>query len=784
MSNKLKKIYHKLAAIKKQLIIKKRKAAIKLLKRNDYIVVKYSRFFNSKWYKKTYKLNKKEDAVKHYLTVGWRNGNNPSKNFSTINYLFLYSDVRELGVNPLVHYEKYGKYENKKLRELKFDSDEEKIKIKRFKKIQDERIEKQYSKDVKKLILFLVPEIDFVGGGVMSICSIAEITKANKKIHDSEVILATMPNIKTFCNYTKFTSKFDVFRFEQLMDYFENLEELVIHIPETYVVPFLYFVSPDEVNWIRSIKKVTANILNQNLDLMPRPRDVELLRLIIPNLTMTCAHKKYCVRQLRTSYGMPVHWLSTSNMTKYYYKTYEEKENMLVYSPDFHPLKDEIINKIKAQLPELKLVMIDNMSYEEYKKIISEAKWMITFGEGLDGYFIESTRSGTVSFAAYNNVFFNESFEGLPSIYNSYNEMLEKIVDDIKSLDCKKKFEALNKRIIDIDRKEYDDKIYVNNIVKYYKGEYTFPFEDVQKNRKERLNRKPLISIVVATYNGEKFIEKQLQSLVNLTYENKEIIISDDGSTDKTLKIVRAFANKNKARFVMNNGKHGLNENFTNALMQAKGEYIALCDQDDIWEPNKLEILLEHIDDFDAVHGGVMIIDDQDNYHPQSFMHKTYEIDKTKYYQFSDFVNENFVLGCTSLVKKELIDKVLPIPNGVIYHDWWVMLNAIKSGNGVCYVDKKVIDYRQHETNTAKSTYNSSDWFLKKRNFDNIMLEKFKNLNLQEKIKIKSDLNYCIIRDTFFRYIPNNVDAFFDSNKGDFSSEFVEVLINNLSDSK
>ena len=783
----IKKIYRKVKSIKNKLFLVKRKIVIKLFKNNDYKVIKNSKLFNYNWYRKVYKLNKNEDAVSHYLNIGWKKGNNPSKKFSTINYFLLRRDIKQLNINPLVHYEKYGKYENYQSKKNRKDDYVSVKELKNIKQLQNTRIKEQYSTDINKLIAFIVPELDFIGGGVMSICSIANITKENRKIHNSDVILVTTPREKTFTNYTNFKTDFDIFRFEQLIDHFKNLEELIIHIPETYIIPFLYFISPLESNWIRSIKKVTVNILNQNIELMPRPEDTELLRLIVPNLTMTCAHKRYCVSQLRTSYNMPIHWLSTSNMTNYYYKTYSDKKNILVYSPDYHPLKERIIDKIKKEIPYLELIMINNMSYEEYKKIISDAKWMITFGEGLDGYFIESIRSGSISFAVYNNSFFNENFVDLPNVYSSYNDMLEKIVDDIKTLDSQKIFKSLNEKIIEIDQKEYDDSVYIDNIIKYYKKEYTFPMTDIIKKRKERMKSNPLISVVLATYNGESFLEKQLKSLANLSYKNKEIIISDDYSTDDTMKIIEKFIKNFKGCnviFVRNEGKKGLNANFTNAINHAKGEYIALCDQDDIWEPNKLELLLEHIDEFDVIHGKVIVIDDTDSYYPQPFMHIAYENDKTKYYHFADYVNENFVLGCTTLIRKELIDKILPIPTNAIYHDWWIMINAILKGKGICYIDKKVINYRQHQTNTAKKTYNNPDWFEKKQLFDKLILETFPNMSEKDRLKVELDLNYSKIRDVFSRYIFNDIDDFFDKNKDYFSKEFMNVLINKILDKK
>lgn len=732
--------------------------------------VKKSLFFDKKWYAKTYHINGNE--AEHYCNIGYKLGYNPSPKFSRIKYELIYDDVRYVKANPIWHFEKYGKYEPKFLARQYISSEDKKL-INKCIKLQDEHISIDYSADIKKLIVFLVPELDIVSGGVMSINSIAKLSKKMKKIHDSEVIVCTMPNERTFFKYTKFTSDFNIYRFDQLKDYFKKLESIIINIPEIYVNPFLYFVTPEEQNWIKNIKVSTFNILNQNNDLMPRPRLVNYLRSMANNITITCAHKRYCVPQLRSSYNASVHWLSASNMVKYKYVNYKQKKDILVYSPDYHPMKQIILKRIKDEFPNLQLIEIKNLKYQDYLKLIGKAKWMITFGEGLDGYFAESIRSGTIAFAAYNFTFFNESYDNLKNVYSSYNNMLENIVNDMRKFDNEKIYERIVQKCYQIDQKEYCDSEYIKNIEKYYKGEYTYPFAEVLEKRKNLLNRKPLISIAVATYNGEKYIEKQINSLLNLDYKNIEIIVSDDYSTDNTYKILRKYGNK--INLIKNEGKRGLNSNFANAIKKCKGEYIALCDQDDIWEKNKLNILLEHIDDFDLVHGGVSIIDQNDEYHKNKIMHDVYEIDKTRFYKFTDYVKENLLLGCTCLISKKFLDKYIDIPEDTLYHDWWIVLNAIKNGRGIVYVDEEIIKYRQHKNNTAFKTFNSEEWNDKKVAFNSMLLKTLK-LNKIEKELLLTDSNYLIIKKVMKKYLPNLTEEFTTQNYSYFTEEFVNEI--------
>lgn len=737
----------------------------------DYMLVRRSKYFNELWYKRKYKVF--GDGALHYCKKGYKLGYSPSNKFSHIKYELIYDEVRAVKANPLAHYERFGKYEslfsaNDIIRK------EDLKKIKEDKKKQDKQILKDYSKKTKNLIVFLVPEIDMIGGGVMSINSIANISKQFKDIHNSDVILCTMPSERTFFNYSKFKADFNIYRFDQLKKYFKKLENVIFHIPEIYVHPFLYFLTPEQQFWLKSIKNSRINILNQNMEFMPRPRYVnDYLKNLFGEITMTCAHKQYCIPQLRTSYDVSVHFLSASNLVKYKYLDYSKKENLLLYSPDDHPMKELILQKIKNAYPDLVMKEIRNMKYQDYLTNIGKAKWMITFGEGLDGYFAESLRSGTMAFAAYNPIFFNNKFKGLENIYLSYNQMYENIVDDMKALDVKNKYEKIVKKCIDIDKVEYDDKVYIENIKKYYQGDYTYPISDVLEKRKKLLESKPLISIAVATYNGEKYIKEQIDSLLALSYPNKEIIVSDDGSVDNTYKILKEYGDK--IVLLKNDGKHGLNGNFANALKKCNGEYIALCDQDDIWESNKLELLLEHIDEFDLIHGGVSIIDADSNYHPLTGMHTVYEVDKTRYYNFVDFIKENMVLGCTCLMKRDFLLKYLNIPDEVIYHDWWLVLNALKHGNGIVYVDKEVIKYRQHDTNTAFKTFNSFDWYDKKIKFNNYILDTMK-LEDGERDLVNIDNNCTYLRKVFKKYIPTSVDSFFKDNYNYFIDDFVDEL--------
>lgn len=742
--------------------------------------IRSSELFDNVWYTNNFMDGDcYRNPIVHYIKEGALRGYPSSKLFNSARYLICGRDVADLGINPLYHYIKHGK--GKRDAFTLFENDQN-VRLSE-KSIQDYRIFKDYSADTDSLVVFLLPTSDSIGGGVMSINSIAKVTDelipVLNELNGYKVLLATIPSNNTFSEYTKFDCAYNVYRFSMLRNHFISIKRMIIHIPEIFVADTISQMSPEDMAWLHNIKDLKINILNQNNEMMPRPFYVSFLHAFTDKLTITCAHRRYCTPNQRSSYNMPVHMLSTSNLVEYKYKPYSQKENILLYSPDNNGNKSAILFAIREAFPDLKMKMIKNMEYSEYLELISRAKWMITFGEGLDGYAMESIRSGAISFAVFNHTFFNERFENLPNIYNSYQDMLNHIVYDMKRLDEQEEFKKLNDLLIMKDREEKDEIRYKNNIKAYYKGEFTYPMEEVSEQRAVRMEEKPLVSIVMATYNGERFLKKQLESIASLTYDNFELIISDDGSTDDTLAIIDSFTDRINITVYQNDGDHGVTGNFENGLNHVNGEYVALCDQDDIWMPDHIEKLLYQIDDFDIIHGRLLIIDDKDNYHPASIMHQNYEISKVKYTEIEDYLEVPRLLGCASLIRTSAIKACLPFPKEVPYHDWWITVKSILDGNGICYTDELVTKYRQHGDNTALTEYKDGSRIRKHYEFMNYIERVYSDkLSAHQRDLISRIKNWCLIYPVFQNVAAEGMDAYFSKHRIDFSDEVIEQIIN------
>jgi len=203
------------------------------------------------------------------------------------------------------------------------------------------------------------------------------------------------------------------------------------------------------------------------------------------------------------------------------------------------------------------------------------------------------------------------------------------------------------------------------------------------------------VTIALALYNGAGFIRELLDSLVLQTKPVTEVIASDDGSTDKTLDILAEYAGRLPLTVIRNPGKKGATWNFENALRSCHGEYVALCDQDDIWEPGKVERLLQGIKHASLVHSDASVIDHQGAIVAPSFSRQIHKQTRT---EFKKLLFRNSVTGCTSMFRRELLDRALPFPEGLPVHDWWLALVAEKT-TGITYVPETLTRYRQHGGN-------------------------------------------------------------------------------------
>jgi len=208
----------------------------------------------------------------------------------------------------------------------------------------------------------------------------------------------------------------------------------------------------------------------------------------------------------------------------------------------------------------------------------------------------------------------------------------------------------------------------------------------------------PLVSVVLCCYNGEKFIKDQIDSLLNQTYPNLEIIISDDASTDITPQILETYKSNQRIRLFLQPNNSGSSNNFDFAIHQAKGEYISFSDQDDIWLPRKIEKLYSAIGDSCLVYCDSELINETGDKLDKkiSELRIMYSGNKT-----TGFVFSNVVWGHAMMINKKLLPSILPIPSE-IPHDIWIAFKATTI-SGIKYLDQPLTFYRQHKSAATRT---------------------------------------------------------------------------------
>lgn len=306
-----------------------------------------------------------------------------------------------------------------------------------------------------------------ISGGITSIDSIYLRTKELQYLHKAETLLFTLSGNRLF-RFTTFGSTSRILHFD-LLNRFSRLSNVLIHIPEYYCVELLHQLNEGNFKQNLKAKNYQLNILNQNIKLMPSVEVVMQLKKHFSLVTQTTAHINYNSDKFLSKYNIPFHFFSARiDISQYTFVPFENKENLILFSPDDKEKNEKIINLLKPIFNQFHFKVIENVTYNEYKRLIGKAKFCFTFGEGLDGYFVEPFFSGTISFAIYNEQFFSPEYSTLPTVIKSEELLFSEIVATIKLLDNKTAYNEVVNSTNKLLTKEYNYNDYVKNIKSYY----------------------------------------------------------------------------------------------------------------------------------------------------------------------------------------------------------------------------------------------------------------------------------------------------------------------------
>lgn len=220
-----------------------------------------------------------------------------------------------------------------------------------------------------------------------------------------------------------------------------------------------------------------------------------------------------------------------------------------------------------------------------------------------------------------------------------------------------------------------------------------------------------MISICIATYNGARYIGEQLASILKQLSAEDEVVVSDDGSTDGTLDIVRSF-NDRRIRIVDGPQRHSPTLNFEWALRNAKGEYIFLADQDDVWLEGKVRRCVEELHECDCVVSDAKVTDSLLNTTSESL----FQLMHVKRGRLSNLLWRNGYTGCCMAFRREVLNKALPFPTDIPMHDIWIGNVAAFCGS-LHFIDDRLLLFRRHDAATSCNGKGSAYSFWQKLSF-------------------------------------------------------------------
>lgn len=230
-------------------------------------------------------------------------------------------------------------------------------------------------------------------------------------------------------------------------------------------------------------------------------------------------------------------------------------------------------------------------------------------------------------------------------------------------------------------------------------------------------------SLVITTYNGERYIEEELDSIKNQTKQIDEVLISDDGSSDNTYQIIENYILKNNLtnwHLSQNKNNKGFSLNFIDTLFQCTGDIIFLADQDDIWFENKVEKMIEILNDnleIKAIGSEFVFIDSNGNFTiPPKGIPNTYCIldDSITYVNPMDNIASSYMRGCTMCVTADILKYIKDnnlatyCSNSLLGHDWLLWMIASLLGK-TCILHTPLIKYRIHNNNTSLEAVNRNN---------------------------------------------------------------------------
>lgn len=217
--------------------------------------------------------------------------------------------------------------------------------------------------------------------------------------------------------------------------------------------------------------------------------------------------------------------------------------------------------------------------------------------------------------------------------------------------------------------------------------------------------RKIRISVAMVTYNGEKYLNQQMDSILQNLGDTDEVVVSDDGSVDGTLSILEEYQKRDVRVKILSGPGQGIIANVEHALRACRGDYIYLSDQDDVWSANKVARIQQVFQETGThliVHDNEMCSGDLKQVLAKSF----FSFRGCKSGVFANIVKNSYI-GCCMAFRKELLEKSFPIPRQIQMHDQWLGLINDLEFRDTIFLPECLMRYRRHGENASDFQRNS-----------------------------------------------------------------------------
>jgi len=344
----------------------------------------------------------------------------------------------------------------------------------------------------ERVIIFFNVARNTIGGGMLSINRfLGNAASLYKDLDAIRVVSSGVPLNLPAVDHSLFEAAAPQIEFPYITNT-SKAEDVWLFLPEVFAIEFVASLTKAEREWLLTRRKLKVVVMNQNNDLMPSPQALQdAFFPLSAQIVVTTAHTRYCTQRQASRYGVPFKQM-TPFLPPVVSRNLDAKKRIIMLSPDEihgdpHGItREQVLERLRSELPEFDLVTVRNMSVEQYLDLASRAMFSLTFGEGLDGYFIEPVLGNGVSFAVYNSTFFPERFQNAKTLYLGWQELMDDMPAAVRAMmGSTSAYEANARELHELVSNEYSDERSRAELASVLAGEVDYvpgPAADVAEN--------------------------------------------------------------------------------------------------------------------------------------------------------------------------------------------------------------------------------------------------------------------------------------------------------------